>query len=92
MSDVAYSLFSEGAAIPIIGIGAGSTNAGPLITVRAKELSKLDPHKLTLQKVGGILATLNDKQVGLGFNDIVLGDTVLTTLELDVYRWVQKIL
>src|SRR5659263_241271 len=35
MSDVAYSLFAEGAATPIIGIGAGSTNAGPLITVRA---------------------------------------------------------
>ncbi len=81
MSDVAYSLFTEGATTPIIGIGAGSTNAGPLITVRAKELKKLDPQKLSVQKVGGILAILNNKKAGLGFNDIVLGNTVLTTLD-----------
>ncbi len=81
MSDVAYSLFRKGATTPILGIGAGSTNAGPLITINAKELKKLDPHKLTVKNVGGILADLNGKHMGLGFNDIVLGDTVLTTLE-----------
>lgn len=81
MSDVAYSLFKEGAETPILGIGAGSTNAGPLITIKAMEFDKLDLRALTMQKVGGILATLNNEQVGLGFNDIVLGDTVLTTLE-----------
>ncbi|MCE8428428.1 MAG: NAD(+)/NADH kinase [Candidatus Methanoperedens sp.] len=81
MSDVAYSLFKEGADIPILGIGAGSTNAGPLITIKAMEFDKLDLHALTVQKVGGILTTLNNEQVGLGFNDVVLGDTVLTTLK-----------
>lgn len=81
MSDAAYSLFRNGATTPILGIGAGSTNAGPLITVKARELDKLDSHKLTVQEVGGILATLNNEQVGLGFNDVVLGDTVLTTLD-----------
>ncbi len=81
MSDVAYSLFKAGTSIPIIGIGAGSTNAGPLITVRLQELDRLDPSTLIVQEVGGILASLNGKQVGVGFNDIVLGDTVLTTVE-----------
>lgn len=81
LSDVAYSLFKEGADTPILGLGAGSTNAGPLITIKAMELDKLDLRTLTVQKVGGILTTLNNEQVGLGFNDIVLGDTVLTTLE-----------
>lgn len=81
MSDVAYSLYRCGAATPILGIGSGSTNAGPLITVKAMQLERLDMHKLSMQKVGGILASLNDEQLGLGFNDIVLGDTVLTTLD-----------
>ncbi|MDW7733252.1 MAG: hypothetical protein SCH66_12600, partial [Methanolobus sp.] len=81
MSDVAYSLFKAGASTPILGIGAGSTNAGPLITVRSQELDRLDPSTLSVQEVGGILAFLNGEQVGLGFNDVVLGNTVLTTVE-----------
>lgn len=81
MSDVAYSLFKAGAATPILGVGAGSTNAGPLITVRSQELDRLDPSALSVQEVGGMLASLNGEQAGLGFNDIVLGDTILTTVE-----------
>jgi predicted polyphosphate/ATP-dependent NAD kinase len=81
MSDVAYSLFISRETTPILGIGAGSTNAGPLITAKATEFDQLDPHELFIQEVGGILAVLNGGQAGLGFNDIVFGDTILTTLE-----------
>lgn len=81
MSDVAYSLFKTGATTPILGIGAGSTNAGPLITVRSQELDRLDPSALIVKEVGGILTSLNGERIGLGFNDVVLGDTVLTTIE-----------
>ena len=80
MSDVAYSLFESGISTPIIGIGAGSTNAGPLITVKAAELDTLDTCALTIQEVGGIIATIRGERTGIGFNDIVFGDTVLTTL------------
>jgi predicted polyphosphate/ATP-dependent NAD kinase len=62
MSDVAYSLFISGTSTPILGIGAGSTNAGPLITAKANELDQLDPHELSIQEVGGILAILNGEQ------------------------------
>jgi predicted polyphosphate/ATP-dependent NAD kinase len=81
MSDVAYSLFISGASTPILGIGAGSTNAGPLITAKAKEIDQLDPHKLFIQEVGAIIAFRNGEQKGLGFNDIVFGDTILTTVK-----------
>ncbi|MFZ3166947.1 MAG: diacylglycerol kinase family protein [Candidatus Methanoperedens sp.] len=81
MSDVAYSLFKAGAATPILGVGGGSTNAGPLITVRSQEIDMLDPSAFSVQEVGGILASLNGEKVGLGFNDVVLGDTILTTIE-----------
>jgi hypothetical protein len=37
----------------IIGIGAGSTNARPLITVRSQELDRLDSSTLLVQEVGG---------------------------------------
>jgi len=36
---------------------------------------------LSIREVGGILAVLNGEQAGLGFNDIVFGDTILTTLK-----------
>jgi len=81
MSDVAYSLFVSERRTPIIGIGAGSTNAGPLITAKAKEINQLDPLELFIQEVGGILAFLNGDHAGLGFNDIVFGDTILATFK-----------
>jgi predicted polyphosphate/ATP-dependent NAD kinase len=81
MSDVAYSIFEKGATTPILGIGAGSTNAGPLITSKAKDIDQLNPHELFIQAVAGILAVLNGKQAGLGFNDVVFGDTTLATLK-----------
>lgn len=80
MSDVAFSLFKAKARTPILGIGAGSTNAGSLITIKAKELVKLKPQDLSEHEVGGILASLDGEEIGLGFNDIVFSDTVLTTL------------
>ncbi|MCZ7361747.1 MAG: diacylglycerol kinase family protein, partial [Candidatus Methanoperedens sp.] len=80
MSDVAYSLYESGISTPIIGIGSGSTNAGPLITVKSAELDTLDTDALTVKDVGGILATIRGEKCGLGFNDIVFGDTVLSTL------------
>jgi hypothetical protein len=81
MSDVAYSLFVSESRTPIIGIGAGSTNAGAMITAKSKEINQLDPHELFIQEVGGILAFLNGVHAGLGFNDIVFGDTILTTFK-----------
>ncbi len=81
MSDVAYSLFKKRAVTPILGVGAGSTNAGPLITLKATGLDALDPDALNVKEVGGILAILNGEHAGLGFNDIVFGDTILTTFD-----------
>jgi predicted polyphosphate/ATP-dependent NAD kinase len=81
MSDVAYALFTTCSTTPILGIGAGSMNAGPLISLKAAELGTLDPDALTVKEAGGILATLKGEHMGLGFNDIVFGDTVLATLD-----------
>jgi len=67
MSDVAYSVFAKGATTPILGIGAGSTNAGPLITSKAKDIDQLNPHELFIQEIAGILAVLNGKQAGAWF-------------------------
>ncbi len=86
MSDVAYGLFKSGAITPILGIGAGSTNAGPLITVKADELNRLDPGALKVHEVGGILARINGRPAGIGFNDVVLGDTILSTIEGNVVQ------
>ncbi|SNQ59446.1 diacylglycerol kinase family protein [Candidatus Methanoperedens nitratireducens] len=53
MSDVAYGLFKAGAVTPILSVGAGSTNAGHLITVRSQWLDRLDPSTLLVQEVEG---------------------------------------
>ena len=41
MADVAFALWQIGAVLPIIGVGVGSANVGPLVTCRGSEVESL---------------------------------------------------
>jgi hypothetical protein len=80
LADVAFALHTKGLAAPILGIGAGSANVGPLITVHGSAVQRLVGADLTTRTVDGLVAGVNDHALGLGFNDIVIGFTVLATI------------
>lgn len=80
MADVAFALHENGRSIPILGIGAGSTNAGDLITCRAGELGALAGKPFTIESVDALAAGCNGQNLALGFNDVVIGTTVLGTV------------
>jgi hypothetical protein len=80
MADVAFALI-EIPAVPILGIGAGSTNAGPLITCRGPEAGRLDISHLETVLLDAALVKSQGAWLGIGFNDCVLGLTVLGTLD-----------
>ncbi len=65
---------------PLLGIGVGSANVGPLIACRGGEVGRLAGARLTTRAVDGLIAGVNDVPLGLGFNDVVLGFTVLATV------------
>lgn len=76
LSDVALEV---GDALPLVGIGTGSTNVGRLITCRAADVDALDPGALETGRVDALLASLNGEVVGMAFNDVVIGTTVVGT-------------
>ena len=88
MADVAFALVDNQAArptigssaVPIVGIGAGSTNAGPLITCREPDVGNLDISHLETVLLDAALVKYQGAWLGIGFNDCVLGFTVLGTL------------
>lgn len=80
MADVALELFLAKARIPILGIGVGSANVGPLVTIHAAHINRLTKARLETRAVGGLIAGANGADLGLGFNDVVIDFTVLATV------------
>ncbi|MGH9765472.1 MAG: diacylglycerol kinase family protein, partial [Blastocatellia bacterium] len=77
LSDVAQVCFETESRLPILGIGTGSTNAGRLITCRATRSQELDPDELEFWNADCLFATVDGRLLGLGFNDVVIGHTVV---------------
>jgi hypothetical protein len=80
LADVACVLIAQKSGIPLLGIGVGSTNAGNLITCRAAALGHLSCDRLQVEPVRALLAYDGNRLLGIGFNDCVLGFTVVGTL------------
>lgn len=81
LADAACVLIGHRSTIPLLGIGVGSTNAGNLITCRASELDQLHRDRLQVESVQALLAFVSGKLLGIGFNDCVLGFTVVGTID-----------
>jgi len=81
LADVAVVFAGVKNAPPLIGIGAGSTNAGALITCPGSQADRLVPEDLNLVGMTGLLASIGDTAIGVGFNDCVLGFTVVATID-----------
>jgi hypothetical protein len=81
LADSASALVRAGSTIPIFGLGTGSTNAGGLVTCKASEMDALTGANLALTSVPALLPYWNDQLLGLGFNDCVLGFTVVATID-----------
>lgn len=84
MADVAQVLLMEGQAPSILGIGVGSTNVGRLITCNRQSVDFIKPDRLQLTELDCLLAYHNGDLAGVGFNDGVIGFTVVGTLDDEI--------
>ena len=80
LADVAFTLFYAGSPCPILGIGAGSTNAGDLVSCRADAVGELNGARLSVEPVNALVAGCNGQDLALAFNDVVISTTILGTL------------
>lgn len=62
-------------------IGAGTANVGPIVSFTPKELKNIRLDKLELVNLDTLEINSNNKNFGYAFNDLVIGDTLLATVE-----------
>ncbi len=78
LSDAALEV---GSALPVVGVGTGSTNVGRLITCRASRVEELNFSELETWRVDALLASVNGDLTGIAFNDVVIGTTIVGTID-----------
>lgn len=81
LSDIAFAIYQTGSRCPILGIGAGSVNAGDLITCKASQVEALDGCEFRVESIHALEASYNDRVLALAFNDVVIGTTIVGTIE-----------
>lgn len=79
LADVALAI--QGSDVPLLGVGVGTANVGPLVTCLAIDVARLAGAEYDVTFVPGLLAGVNGVGLGLGFNDVVVDFTVLATLD-----------
>jgi NAD kinase len=80
MADVAFALYQSAAQCPILGIGAGSINAGDLVTCKANLVGELASADFEIKSISALVAGCNGDDLALAFNDVVIGTTIVGTL------------
>ena len=63
-----------------VGVAMGTANVGPIITFTAEQLAALTPDMLRFESCGAVEAFTGGIHAAYGFNDIVLGNTLLATV------------
>lgn len=76
----ADTLTSIGVSMPVMGIAAGTANVGPIIAFRPEELNSFDPENLIFSAIGAIHIKNGDRHIGYAFNDAIIGNTFLGTI------------
>ena len=81
LSDIAFVVYRAGSHCPILGVGAGSINAGDLIACQASQVDELQGRDFRVESVNALEASFNDQVMALAFNDVVIGATIVGTIE-----------
>lgn len=81
LSDVSQAIIEKGSRLPILGVGTGSTNVGRLVTCGATRTMDLDVDQLELWQADCLIASIGERSLGFAFNDVVIGYTVVGTIE-----------
>lgn len=79
LCDIASAMIAAGSDAQLLGIGAGSANVGPLISLLGEDIARLSLDTLREATIHGIDVHVGDRFVGTAFNDVVLGNTFFGT-------------
>ncbi len=78
---VSTALFTLHASLPIFGIAGGTANVGPVISATFAELEHKTVADTYETSHDGLLVWNHEKLYSCAFNDVVIGDTFLATID-----------
>jgi hypothetical protein len=78
VADVATELIAASCPTPLVGVGAGTANAGSLITCLASDVAGLATAELAAGAVDALLARVRD-EAAAAFNDVTIGHGIVGT-------------
>ncbi len=78
-SYIASQLIRRKAQVTLLGIAAGTANVGPIVSYTAEEFASLKPSDLEEVAIDGIAVSDESGFLGVGFNDVILGNSFLGT-------------
>lgn len=79
LCDIASAILDTGATVQLLGIGVGSANVGPLVSLLGRDVGRLSLDALQEIQIHGIDAYLSENLVGTAFNDVVFSNTYFGT-------------
>lgn len=77
---VRNAMYELGINLPILGVAAGTANVGPIVSVTLEDLEGRHISQAKETCYDGISVYINGEFVSLAFNDLVVGDTFLGTV------------
>lgn len=78
-SYIASTVVVMGSKVTMLGIAAGTANVGPIVSFSIEQLSRLQFSDLSAVAVDGISVSDESGYLGIGFNDVILGNSFLGT-------------
>jgi hypothetical protein len=74
-------MYELGINLPILGVAAGTANVGPIVSVTLEQLEGRHISQTKEVCYDGIAVYVDGKFVSLAFNDLIVGDTFLGTVD-----------
>lgn len=78
-SYIASTVVAMGSKVTLLGIAAGTANVGPIVSFSFDQLSRLQLSDLEAVPIDGISVSDESGYLGVGFNDVILGNSFLGT-------------
>ncbi|MDY0289007.1 MAG: hypothetical protein RBR15_09315 [Sphaerochaeta sp.] len=78
-SYIASTVVAMGSKVTLLGIAAGTANVGPIVSFPFEQISRLQLSDLEAVPIDGISVSDESGYLGIGFNDVILGNSFLGT-------------
>jgi len=78
---VRNAMYALGLNLPILGVAAGTANVGPIVSVTLDALEGRHVRETSEVCYDGLSVFVNGKFLSLAFNDVIVGDTFLATVQ-----------